>query len=96
MTKDEIITALVQGEFDQEQAGLWKLSDDMYDLAVGLGTDFVWHGKMKAGTYFYFYTDNEELVEKYDWNIYGARIPEDKERRDAGFKEYVCLAYLHE
>ena len=96
MTKDEIINALVRGEFNQEQTGTWKLYDDLYDLALGFGTDYVWHGKFKQGTYFHFYTEDENIVEKYTWDMYGERVPDNEERRDAGFKEYVCLAYLHE
>lgn len=96
MTEIEIINALIKGEFDQEQTGLKKLANDIYDLAVTFGTDFVWHGRMKEGLYFYFYTEDEGIVERYRWDLYGERSPEDEERRNAGYKEYVCLAYLHE
>lgn len=96
MTKEEIINALVMGEIDPEQSGFWTLSDDLYDLAHGFGSDYFWHGKMKAGTYFYAYIEDERIVEKYDWNLYGQCNPQDKLRRDAGYKDYVCLAFLHE
>lgn len=96
MTKDDVIILLARCEIDQHQTGVWKLDDDMYDLALTFGTDYVWHGRMKGGHYFYFYTDNEEHIEKGIWDVYGERNPKDVEKRDAGFKEYVCLVYLYE
>lgn len=95
MTKDDIIILLVKGVLKQENTAILKFKNDIYELVVGFGTNYVWHGRMQGGTYFCFFTNNEEIVNKEHWDIYGVRQTKDKDKSNEGQFQYVCMTYLY-